>query len=147
MKKIELLNHISAFVVGFLFAIGLAVSGMTQSHKVVGFLDLFGDWDPSLIFVMLGAILVHFVVYRLIRKRNSPLFSAQWHVPTKNEITKPLLLGGFLFGVGWGLGGFCPGPAVASLAAGQIDTMVFLISMLVGMKLFSALDSKLKLKR
>jgi uncharacterized membrane protein YedE/YeeE len=140
-------NAIAALVVGFIFALGLGVSGMTQPQKVVGFLDLFGNWDPSLIFVMLGAILVHLITYRLIVKRQSPLLSAKWHVPTKREITKPLVLGSFLFGVGWALGGFCPGPAVTSLASFDSRVLIFVVSMLVGMFLFKQLDQKLKLQK
>lgn len=140
-------NSLAALAVGYIFALGLGLSGMTQPQKVVGFLDLFGNWDPSLIFVMVGAIAVHFVSYRLIRSRPSPLFSAQWHVPTKKEVTKPLLLGSFLFGVGWALAGFCPGPAVTSLASFELRPLVFVISMLVGMAIFKALDKKLKFQK
>lgn len=97
-------NALASFIVGLIFALGLGVSGMTQPQKVVGFLDLFGQWDPSLIFVMIGAIAVHFLTYRLIRKRNTPLLDTQWHVPTKRELTPSLMIGSVLFGVGWGLG-------------------------------------------
>lgn len=140
-------NNIAAFTVGFIFAIGLGISGMTQPQKVVGFLNLFGEWDPSLIFVMAGAIAVHFVTYRLIRKRATPLLAPKWHVPTKTEITPALVIGSVLFGVGWGLGGFCPGPAVTSLASFEIRPFIFVISMLVGMILFKQIDKKLKLQK
>jgi uncharacterized membrane protein YedE/YeeE len=140
-------NAMAAFVVGFIFAIGLGVAGMTQPQKVVGFLDLFGNWDPSLIFVMAGAIAVHFVTYRVIRKRNSPLFAMQWHVPTKTEITPTLVIGAVIFGIGWGLAGFCPGPAVTALASLSVKPLVFLISMVLGMLLFRGLDKKLKLQK
>lgn len=137
----------AALAVGFVFALGLGISGMTQPQKVVGFLDLFGNWDPSLIFVMVGAIIVHFVTYKLIRRRKSPLFSVQWHVPTKRDITPALVVGALLFGVGWGLGGFCPGPAMTSLASLEGKPVVFVISMLVGMYLFRLVDAKLKLQK
>lgn len=140
-------NAIASLIVGFIFAIGLGVSGMTQPQKVIGFLDLFGQWDPSLIFVMAGAVIVHFVTYRLIRKRTSPLFSTQWHVPTKKEITPALVIGAFIFGVGWALGGFCPGPAVTSLASFESRPVIFVISMIVGMIAFKLLDKKLKLQK
>lgn len=140
-------NSIAALAVGFIFAIGLGLSGMTQPQKVIGFLDLFGQWDPSLIFVMIGAIVVHFITYKVIRKRNSPLFSSQWHVPTKKEITPALIIGAFIFGVGWALGGFCPGPAITSMASFDKTPFVFVISMLVGMFLFRQLDKKLKLQK
>lgn len=140
-------NSIAALVVGFVFAIGLGLSGMTQPQKVIGFLDLFGNWDPSLIFVMIGAIVVHFVTFKVIRKRNYPLFSNQWHVPTKKEITPALMTGAFIFGIGWALGGFCPGPAITAMASFEKAPFVFVISMLVGMFLFRLVDKKLKLQK
>jgi len=140
-------NALAALVVGFIFALGLGLSGMTQPQKVIGFLDLFGQWDPSLIFVMIGAILVHFVTYKLIRKKNSPLLSSQWHVPTKKEITPALILGSFIFGVGWALGGFCPGPAVTSLASFDKTPIIFVASMLVGMLVFKVVDQKIKIQK
>lgn len=139
-------NALSALAVGFIFALGLGLSGMTQPQKVIGFLDLFGHWDPSLIFVMAGAILVHFVMYKLIRKRKSPLLSTQWHVPTKKEITPALIIGAFIFGVGWALGGFCPGPAITSLASFDKTPFVFVISMLTGMFLYKSSRSLWKLQ-
>lgn len=140
-------NSISSFIVGFIFAIGLAVSGMTQPQKVVGFLNLFGDWDPSLIFVMAGAIAVHAITYRLIRKRNTPLLATTWQVPTKTDLTPALIVGSILFGVGWGLGGFCPGPAVTSLASFELRPLIFVGSMILGILIFKAVDKKLKINR
>ena len=140
-------NAVAALVVGFVFALGLGLSGMTQPQKVIGFLDLFGSWDPSLMFVMVGALVVHFVTYKLIMRRNSPILSPEWHVPTKREITPALIVGAFIFGVGWGLNGFCPGPALASLASLQISSFVFVGSMLVGMVLFKAVDKKFKIQK
>lgn len=140
-------QKLAAFAVGFIFALGLGISGMTQPQKVVGFLDLFGNWDPSLMFVMVGAIAVHFISYRLIRKRASPLFSTQWHVPTKKDVTPTLIVGSILFGIGWGLAGYCPGPALTSLASLQAEPVIFVISMLLGMFLFLQLDKKLKFRR
>lgn len=138
-------NSIASFVVGFIFAIGLGISGMTQPQKVVGFLNLFGGWDPSLIFVMGGAVAVHFITYRLIRRRPSPLLATNWQVPTKTEITPALVVGAVLFGVGWGLGGFCPGPAMTSLMSFESRPVIFVVSMLVGMLIFKAADKKLKI--
>jgi uncharacterized protein len=140
-------NGLAALVVGFVFAIGLGISGMTQPQKVVGFLDLFGNWDPSLIFVMVGGIIVHFLTYKLIRKRKSPLLSTDWHVPTKKEITPALIIGSLLFGIGWGLGGFCPGPAVTSLASFESKPLIFVLSMLAGMFLFRLVDKKMNIKK
>lgn len=140
-------NGLSALVVGFIFALGLGLSGMTQPQKVIGFLDLFGQWDPSLMFVMVGAIAVHMVSYRIIRKRKSPLLSMRWHVPDKRELSPALIIGAVLFGVGWGLAGFCPGPAVTSLASLSLKPFVFVGSMLVGMLIFRAIDKKLNLQK
>ena len=140
-------NSLLAMVVGFLFALGLGLSGMTEPEKVVGFLDLFGNWDPSLMFVMIGAIAVHFVSYKIIRKRASPLLSADWHVPTKTNISSSLIIGSLLFGTGWGLAGFCPGPALTALSSLNARPLLFVVSMLVGMLIFQQVDKKVKFKR
>ena len=126
-------NIITSFAAGALFALGLGISGMTQPTKVVGFLDVFGNWDPSLLFVMMGAIAVHLVAYKLIHKRKSPLFSDTWHLPTKTDITPSLLVGSMIFGLGWGLGGYCPGPAVVAMASLDIRPIFFAGSMIAGM--------------
>jgi uncharacterized membrane protein YedE/YeeE len=140
-------NGVAAFVVGFIFALGLGISGMTQPQKVVGFLDLFGNWDPSLLFVMIGAIGVHFVAYKIIRKRKTPVFSSEWNVPIKTEITPSLVVGSVIFGVGWGLGGLCPGPAMVSLGSLQLRPLVFVVSMILGMLLFQLVDKKINIKK
>lgn len=121
-----------AFLVGGLFALGLGVSGMTRPQKVIGFLDL-ASWDPSLIFVMIGAIGAHALLYPLIRRRPSPLLETRWHVPQGRDVKPRLLLGAAIFGVGWGLGGFCPGPGLVSLASLDERVVVFVISMAIGM--------------
>jgi hypothetical protein len=118
---------------GLLFGAGLALSGMTQTEKVFGFLDLTGNWDASLAFVMVGAISVYAVAYRLLHKRSRSLLGSKMHAPQKHEIDRKLLLGALLFGVGWGLGGFCPGPALVSLGAGAGEATIFVGAMLVGM--------------
>jgi uncharacterized protein len=127
---------LSAGIAGFIFAIGLGYSGMTQPQKVIGFLDIFGNWDPSLLFVMIGAIAVHSFSYRLIRKRANPVFSARWHVPEKTQITPSLVFGSIIFGIGWGLGGYCPGPALTSLASFQVRPALFVAGMIGGMLIF-----------
>lgn len=137
----------AAFGVGYIFAIGLVLSGMTQPQKVVGFLDLFGHWDPSLIFVMGGAVAVHLLTYKLIRKRKSPLLSTVWHVPTKKELTPALILGSFLFGVGWALGGYCPGPALTALVTLNMQVIQFIIAMIAGMYLYKIVDLKFKIQK
>lgn len=130
----------SAFVVGFLFAIGLGFAGMTQPEKIVGFLDLFGHWDPSLIFVMGGAVTLHSVLYFIVRKRQTPLFDKNWHVPNRQDLPPSLFLGSFLFGVGWALGGYCPGPALVSLASLSMGPVVFVLSMVVGMLAYRPIE-------
>jgi uncharacterized membrane protein YedE/YeeE len=129
-------NNLVALSVGFLFALGLGISGMTQPSKVIGFLDLFGAWDPSLLFVMVGAISVHSLAYRLIKNRPTPLLSTQWHLPTKKELTPSLVIGAILFGAGWGLAGYCPGPALVSVASLTPSALLFVGSMIVGMIAF-----------
>jgi len=124
---------IAAFLAGLLFALGLGVSGMTNANKVIGFLNLAGDWDPSLAFVMVGAIGVHLVLYRRIRRRKRPLLADQFCIPTRRDITPQLVAGAALFGVGWALAGFCPGPALVSLAGLGSPAAVFVIFMVLGM--------------
>jgi uncharacterized protein len=126
---------VASFLGGLLFALGLGVSGMTDANKVIGFLDLSGDWDPSVAFVMAGAIGVHLVLYRLILRRPSPLFGDRFHIPTRRDITPQLVGGAALFGVGWGLGGFCPGPGLVSLAGFGSSAAVFVLFTLWGMTL------------
>ena len=122
---------------GALFGAGVSLSGMTDQNKVLGFLDLFGDWDPSLIFVMVGGITVAFIGYKLIFKKKSPVWGEAFQLPTTKTIDKDLVLGAFLFGVGWGLYGYCPGPAIASLASLHWETLLFVAAMITGMFLRS----------
>ena len=138
-------QNVISFVVGFLFAIGLAVSGMTQPQKIIGFFNI-SHWDPSLIFVMIGAVGVHLISYPLVKRRQSPLLESKWHVPTRRDVTPRLMLGSALFGIGWGLAGFCPGPALASLAAGDVRTVVFVVTMILGMLLFRKTEPYLKMR-
>lgn len=133
-----------SFVVGLLFALGLGYSGMTQTHIVKGFLDIFGSWNPSLIGVMIGAIVVHFVAYFIIKKRKSPFFDSQFHLPTKNQIDKKLIAGAAIFGIGWGWVGICPGPAIVSLASGNGNIIIFVLFMILGMSTFKFLERKTK---
>lgn len=122
----------AAFVSGLFFAIGLGVAGMTQPQRVIGFLDI-QSWDPTLLFVMAGAVGLHAVTYQLIRRRSRPLFDHRWHVPAGGTITRRLFLGAAIFGFGWALGGFCPGPALVGLVTGDQRVFVFFVMMLIGM--------------
>lgn len=126
-------RSIAVFFGGLAFALGLGVSGMTDANKVIGFLNLAGDWDPSLAFVMVGGIGVHLILYRLILRRQSPLFGDRFHIPTRRDISPQLIGGSALFGVGWGLGGFCPGPGLVSLTGFGLEAAVFVAFMLGGM--------------
>jgi uncharacterized membrane protein YedE/YeeE len=131
-----------AFVSGLLFAIGLGIAGMTNPHKVLAFLDVFGDWDPSLMFVMAGAILVYAPVYRLLRAREVPTFADRFHWPTRTDIDAKLVIGSAMFGIGWGLSGLCPGPALVAVATGATPFLVFGAAMLVGMLAHRSLTKK-----
>lgn len=139
-------SSLVALLVGIIFAIGLGVSGMTQPQKTLGFLDIFGSWDPSLLFVMMGAITVHFIAYKFIKKLSTPLLEVKWHVPAYKEITPALVVGSLLFGIGWGLNGLCPGPSIILLATFEIRPLIFVISMFAGMYLFRLVNKKLKLR-
>lgn len=120
---------------GLLFGLGLLVSGMADPAKVQNFLDLGGAWDPSLAFVMAGAVLTTALGYRLVLRRPRPLLAEAFQLPTRRAVDGRLLLGAALFGIGWGLGGFCPGPALASLGLAAPGTLAFLPAMLAGMAL------------
>ncbi len=133
----------SALGAGAIFGVGLAVSGMTKPSKVVGFLDLFGAWDASLAFVMMGAIAVHLVAHRLVTRRASPLFDRRFHLPTRQDLDARLVLGAAIFGVGWALAGFCPGPALVSAASGSFAAIGFVAAMTVGIKVEHALSRSL----
>ena len=133
-------SRLSEFIVGLLFGWGLLISGMTDPAKVIGFLDLAGSWDPSLALVMGGAIAVGFFAFGAAKKRTSNFLGGALHLPTSRDLDKRLLLGALLFGAGWGLAGFCPGPGIVSRAAGQPKAMVFVVAMLAGMLVFEWLD-------
>ena len=118
---------------GLIFGMGLVVSGMSNPAKVLNFLDLAGSWDPSLLFVMAGAAGLTFVGYRLVQRQSRPLFAAQFHMPTAQNLDTQLIAGAACFGLGWGLSGFCPGPAITSVALHATGTMIFVPLMLIGM--------------
>ncbi len=128
--------HLASWFAGFLFALGLGISGMTRPDIVQGFLDPFGNWNPSLIGVMAGAILIFSVAYRLIIKRKKPLWAEKFNLPTKKDIDPRLIIGAMLFGLGWGWAGICPGPGLVSLVSGHLEFFIFIATMLIGMKLF-----------
>lgn len=134
------MQAIAALVAGMVFGIGLILSGMTDPSKVTGFLDLAGKWDPSLAFVMGGAILVGAVAFRFAAARRTALLGDPMQVPTSRTIDRRLVLGSLTFGVGWGLAGYCPGPALASVLSGSMKPILFVAAMLAGMALFALLE-------
>lgn len=133
-----------ALVAGLMFGIGLIVSGMSNPSKVIGFLDLAGRWDPSLGFVMGGAILVGLLAFRSAGRRERSLLGAAMRLPTASRIDRRLVLGGLVFGAGWGLAGYCPGPALASLVGGGPKPLIFAAAMIVGMVIFELLERHLR---
>ncbi|MFS8048730.1 DUF6691 family protein [Rhizobium sp. BR 314] len=123
----------AALASGIVFGFGLSLSGMLNPRRVQGFLDIFGAWDPSLAFVLGGAVVIAFIGVQVMKRMRHPAFDESFHVPTNRRIDASLVIGSALFGLGWGIGGFCPGPAIASLAVGLPQTALFVIAMLVGM--------------
>ena len=134
-------KHIlSALLVGLIFGVGLILGGMTNPAKVIGFLDLFGNWDPSLAFVMGGAISVGLLAFRIAGGRPTSLLGEPMRMPTRKDIDKRLVIGSLVFGTGWGLAGFCPGPALVAFGTGSLKAIVFVASMLAGMAVFELVE-------
>lgn len=141
------MKQFSALIAGLVFGLGLILSGMANPAKVLNFLDVFGTWDPSLAFVMGGAIAVTAPSFALLfHKRQTPYFDHTFRLPTRNDLEPKLLTGAAIFGVGWGVGGFCPGPALTALPVGAIGTLTFVPFMLIGMWI-ARHTPELKLKR
>ena len=126
---------LSQYLIGVLFGVGLIISGMSNPQKILGFLDLAGTWDPSLIFVMAGAVIVGLGGFYVVSKRTEAFFGGALHIPQRRDISKPLIIGSLIFGAGWGMAGFCPGPAIVALGAGHLKALVFVLAMLAGMAL------------
>jgi uncharacterized membrane protein YedE/YeeE len=122
----------AGYAAGLLFGLGLAISGMTDPARVLGFLDVAGAWDPTLMFVLGGAVVTTFIGYRLVFKRSAPLLDGGFQLPTKQELDGKLLGGAALFGIGWGLSGYCPGPAIASIGGISLPLAAMLVTMVVG---------------
>jgi uncharacterized protein len=141
------MRNFITLITGLIFGIGLIMSGMTNPAKVQNFLDFFGNWDPSLALVMGGAIFITMPGFWLVQKRQSPFFEKLFHFPTKTDLDFRLLLGAAIFGIGWGLGGFCPGPAITSILTGSKGTFLFVITMILGMVLAKSLVVTLERNR
>lgn len=144
-----MMRMITSLVAGLVFGIGLIISGMTNPAKVLGFLDLAGLWDPSLALVMGGAIAVGVLAFQIARKRSKSLLGDPLRLPSATQVDPRLLVGGLAFGVGWGLAGFCPGPALASLATGGVKPAIFTVAMIAGMVIYELLEraSAVRVKR
>tara|TARA_B100001063_G_C16289548_1_gene323110 strand:- start:47 stop:457 length:411 start_codon:yes stop_codon:yes gene_type:complete len=126
------MNKFISLISGGIFGIGLVISEMINPEKVLGFLDLFGNWDPSLAFVMIGALIVSSPLFHLIKKREKPIFVNEFNYSNNKNINKQLIYGSVLFGAGWGLTGLCPGPAISSLALLNTSSIIFVVSMFIG---------------
>lgn len=131
-----MVQRIVALASGVIFGAGLAVGGMTDPARVRGFLDFFGDWDPTLAFVMGTAIVVMAIAWRIERGMKHPLYAKIFHVPTRRDITPRLVIGSALFGIGWGMAGLCPGPGIASFAVVPLKSLTFVFAMVVGMTFY-----------
>lgn len=129
------MKSVSAFIAGAVFSIGLTISGMTNPENVIGFLDITGNWNPALMWVLMMAVVVTGLGYRLVWKRTEPLFDTEFFVPTSRIMDGRLMTGSAIFGIGWGLIGLCPGPALSSIASGNIGVYVFIAAMAGGMLL------------
>lgn len=136
-----------AFFCGLVFALGLGLSGMTQPAEVLAFLDVSGAWDPSLAMVMIGAIAVHASSYRIITRRPSPLLGGAFGIPTSSDLDLRLIVGAALFGIGWGIAGYCPGPAVTAMGGGSAAAMLFVPAMLGGMLIHTFVDKRTTQRR
>ena len=127
-----MMNKFFSLLSGFIFGLGLTLSSMTNPAKIIGFLDITNNWDPSLMFVMIGAIVISAPIFYLLRNKTKPLFDLKFEIPTIKNLDKQLILGASLFGLGWGMVGFCPGPAIASLALLKPFSIIFVIAMVGG---------------
>lgn len=136
-----------AFVAGLIFALGLGFAGMTQPARVIGFLDFAGDWDPTLAFVMGSAVLTSSLLFALARRRSTPLLAGRFEWPTRTDLDGRLIAGAAVFGIGWGLAGYCPGPAIVSLPSGGVPVIVFVACLWIGLRIGGRLAGALPEKR
>ena len=134
------MNKLVALFCGTIFGIGLVISQMINPAKVLGFLNVFGEWDPSLAFVMIGALIISSPLFHLFKNKEKPIFSTSFSIPENKEIDKRLIFGSILFGAGWGLAGLCPGPAISSIALLNISSVTFVFSMFIGFYIASKIN-------
>lgn len=130
------MNLLTAFIAGLIFGMGLILSGMANPEKIIDFLDITGQWDPSLMFVMAGALIVSFFAFRYVKNRNQTCLKQAIQLPTSTRIDRRLVVGSIVFGAGWGMAGYCPGPALTSLLIWQLEPFIFVLSMLAGMGIY-----------
>ncbi|WP_240721706.1 DUF6691 family protein [Halomonas marinisediminis] len=140
--KPSTMKTVAGYIAGLIFGLGLAVSGMTDPSRVLGFLDLFGAWDPTLMFVLGGAVVTNFIGYRLVLRRPNPLFAERFQLPTRQDLDARLIGGSALFGIGWGLSGYCPGPAIASVGGLTAPLVAMLVAMVAGWFLARAIPAR-----
>jgi uncharacterized protein len=141
MSKLH--NHVFfAFLAGFLLSLGISISGMINPGKVLAFLDVAGDWDPTLLVVLGGAVGVTLITFRFVMRQPKPLFHSQFVLPTLTEADRPLIIGQILFGIGWGVVGYCPGPVFSSLALGYAEPIIVTLAMIAGALLYKKLNAK-----
>lgn len=133
---------LTSFIAGLIFGLGLILSGMANPSKIIGFLDVTGQWDPSLLFVLMGALAMSFFAFRYISKRKTTCLQQTVQLPHTKQIDRKLVMGSITFGVGWGLAGYCPGPALTSSLIGNLEPVVFVVAMLAGMGLHAWIESK-----
>ena len=138
------MGKLATLLSGLLFGTGLTISGMVNPMKILNFLDISGPWDPTLIFVMGAGVVVTLLGYQIIFKRSAPLFATSFRLPTSQDIDVKLLGGAALFGLGWGLTGFCPGPAIASLVFGRMESITFVIAMAAGMIITKQIQNRMQ---
>ncbi|MSP10396.1 MAG: YeeE/YedE family protein [Pelagibacteraceae bacterium] len=134
------MGRLASLISGIIFGVGLVISEMINPEKVLAFLDLFGNWDPSLAFVMIGALIVSSPLFHIIKNRRKPLFAEKFDYSNNKNINKKLIFGSALFGIGWGLGGLCPGPAISSIALLNFQSIIFVVSMFVGFYLVKSFN-------
>lgn len=138
------MKYLTSLLCGVLFGVGLTISGMVNPAKVIGFLDVAGSWDPTLAFVMAGAMAPMFLAWAIKKNMNRPIVAQDFKLPAKTNIDRPLLIGASLFGAGWGMVGICPGPGLAALTFGENGITIFVISMIIGMAIFNVYQRSFK---
>jgi len=140
------MHKLSAFLIGILFGTGLSISNMTNPYKILNFLDFFGNWDPTLLVVMITALVTTFIGYHFVFQAKKPKLAETFYIPEKTKISKQLIFGNIIFGIGWGSTGYCPGPAITALSTFSMDPLYFVISMVLGSYIYWLIFNYFKTK-